>query len=247
MKENVEKLILKAKDLIIKEEFKTALEILEALYEHNPDSKKIRKVLIDTLFTYGGYLNDEYTLQYEKAKELFRRIIEIDPTNYRAHYNLGIANFNLENIEKAKECYEEAIKIKPDYKHCYYNLGLIYENEGDLREALKYYEQALEIDPRFPYAYNARNHLLSNLDELKKSRTITPQPQNLQKLKSLLEVSKRLKIEMIQNLLNIDKERLLELMIEWGKKYGFEIDGDYININKDRLPVLLKSLENGDV
>lgn len=37
---------------------------------------------------------------------MFKRIIEIDPTNYRAHYNLGIAYFNLNEIKKAKECYE---------------------------------------------------------------------------------------------------------------------------------------------
>ncbi len=60
---------------------------------------------------------------------MFKRIIEIDPTNYRAHYNLGIAYFNLNEIKKAKECYEEAIRIKPDYKHCLYYIGLIYERE----------------------------------------------------------------------------------------------------------------------
>ncbi|MHA1914387.1 MAG: tetratricopeptide repeat protein [Promethearchaeota archaeon] len=243
MAENVDELILKAKEFINNEEFKKALDILEALYKQNPESNKIKDVLVDALFVYGGYLNDEYTLQYEEAKNMFKRIIKIDPANYRAHYNLGIANFNLEKTDMAKKCYEEALKIKPDYKHCYYNLGLIHESEGELLEALKYYEKALEIDPRFPYAVNARNQILSNLEELKKSKATTLQSQSLQKLKSLLEVSKRIKIEMIQTLLNTDKENVLDLMIEWGKKYEFEIDGDYINVNKKKLPNLLKSLE----
>lgn len=241
--ENIEELILKAKELTNQERFEEALEILEKVFADKPDSEEAKMSLLETLFTYGGYLNDEYTLQYEKAKNMFNRIIEIDPTNYRAHYNLGIANFNLDEIEKAKECYEEAIRIKPDYKHCFYNIGLVYERKGNLQEALIYYEKALEIDPNFPYATSARSHILSNLDGLKKSSDISNQRRNIKQLKSILEVSKRIRIEMIQSLLNLEKEELFDLLIDWGKKYQFEIDGDFLNINKETLPDLVKSLD----
>jgi len=239
--DHIEELIEKAKKLANQEKFKEALETLENLFKNNPISEEVKNNLIETLFTYGGYLNDEYTLQYHEAEEVFKRIIQIDPNNYRAHYNLGIANFNLEKIEQAKQCYEKAIKIKPDYKHCFYNMGLIYEREENLQEALKYYEKALEIDPEFPYAFNARNHILANLERLQKGRAKN-QHKTLQQLKSLLEMSKRIKIEMIQTLLNIEKDKLLELLIDWGKKYQFEIDGDFLIINKEALPDLIKSL-----
>ena len=181
--EEIEELLKKTKELTQRHEFEEALEILENLFAKNPESKQVKENLIDTLLNYGGYLNDEYVLKYGEAEKIFKKVIEIDPTNYRAYYNLGIVNFNLDKIEKAKLCYEEAIRIKPDYKHCFYNLGLAYEKEGDLMEALQYYEKALEIDPKFPYAFNARNHLLTNLNELKKSK----QKQNIEQLKSLLE------------------------------------------------------------
>jgi len=239
--DHIEELIEKAKKLVNQEKFKEAIETLENLYKNNPISEEVKNNLIETLFTYGGYLNDEYTLQYHEAEEVFKRIIQINPNNYRAHYNLGIANFNLEKIEQAKQCYEKAIKIKPDYKHCFYNMGLIYEGEENLQEALKYYEKALEIDPEFPYAFNARNHILSNLESLQKGRAKN-QHKNLEQLKSLLEMSKRIKIEMIQTLLNIEKDKLLELLIDWGKKYQFELDGDFLIINKETLPDLIKSL-----
>ena len=242
--ENIEELIKKSKELTNQERFEESLEILERAFANNPNSKEVKESLLETLFVYGGYLNDEYTLQYNKAKEMFKRIIEIDPTNYRAHYNLGIANFNLDEIEKAKECYEEAVRIKPDYKHCLYSIGLIYEREGNLQEALRYYEKALEIDPKFLYATSARSHLLSNLDDLKKSSDISNQRRNIERLKSLLEVSKRIRIEMIQTVLNIEKEKLFDLLIDWGKKYQFEIDGDFLNINKETLPDLFKSLDD---
>jgi len=240
--DDIEGLLEKAKKLANQEKFKEALEILENLYKNNLNSEEVKKNIIETLFTYGGYLNDEYTLQYHEAKEMFKRIIQIDPNNYRAHYNLGIANFNLENIEQAKQCYEKAIKIKPDYKHCFYNMGLIYEEEGNLQEALKYYNKALEIDPQFIYAVNARNQILTNLEGLKEESTNLNQHKNLEQLKSLLEMSKRIKIEMIQTLLNIEKVKLLEILIDWGVKYQFEIDGEFLIINKETLPDLIKSL-----
>ncbi len=164
---NIKDLIDKVKVLKDQENYKEALEILEDLYEKNPDSEEIKKILIETLFSYGGYLNDIYTLKYEKAKESFKRIIEIDPNNYRAYYNTGIACFNLDKMEEAEKYYEKALEIKPDYKHCLYNLGLLHETNGDLQEALKYYERALRIDPKFTYALHARNEVRNKLDSLK--------------------------------------------------------------------------------
>ena len=73
---NIEALIIKAEELTAQEKFKEALEILEELFTNNPNSEIIKNSLIKTLFVYGGYLNDEYTLKYEEAKEKFRRIIE---------------------------------------------------------------------------------------------------------------------------------------------------------------------------
>ena len=247
MTDDIKEIIKKAVDFRSQENFEEALEILEDLYKNNSDSKQVRECLLETLLTYGGYLNDEFVVEYEKAIDMFQRIIEIDPTNYRAYYNLGIANFNLSKIKEAKECYEEAIKIKPDYKHCLYNIGLVYENEGDFQEALKYYEKALEIDPRFPYASNARNQILSNLEELKRSKTDFNQRENLETLKSLLEVSKRIRIDMIQSLLEVDQEKLYKVLIEWGKEYQCEIDGDFLIINKAKLPDLIKFLDDLEI
>ncbi|MFW9824760.1 MAG: tetratricopeptide repeat protein [Candidatus Thorarchaeota archaeon] len=244
MAESNNELILKAKGLAARELFEESLEILEKLYKYEPSSEHIEEALIDVLLKYGGYLNDEYVLQYEKAEQMFKKVIEIDPTNYRAHYNLGIVHFNLERHEKAKECYEKAIELKPDYYHCIYNLGLIYEREGDLKEALKYYEKALDIEPNFPYAIGARNHILSSLKELQRIEKLKQNQSKFEKLKSLLEISKRVKIEMIRSILNLDEDDLITLLIEWGKKYKFELDGEYLNVNKETLPELFKKLES---
>jgi len=160
-------LLEEAKSLRSQEKYEEALKILEDLYENKPDSGEIKDILIDTLFHYGGYLNDYYTLEYEKAKQLFERITIISPKNYRAHYNLGIAYFNLGQMENAKKSFEIALKIRPDYKYCLYNLGLLYEDMEQYEEALNLYEKALEIDSNFTYALTARSQIRKKLDDLR--------------------------------------------------------------------------------
>ena len=94
----------------------------------------------------------------------FKKILEIEPDNYRAIYNLGISYFNIGKIDKAMKAYNDAIKIKPDYKHCYYNIGLIHEVMNDFQKALKFYKKALEIDPKFIYALQAKKIVEQKLD-----------------------------------------------------------------------------------
>ena len=143
-----ENLIEEAKDLVSNEEFKKAIKILEDLYQQQPDID-VKNNLIDALFAYGGYLNDYYVLEYDKSINFFKRIIELDPENYRAHYNLGIAYFNLNRFEEALNSYKIAISIKPDNKHVYYNIGLLHEKTENLENAIESYEKALEIDPNY--------------------------------------------------------------------------------------------------
>jgi len=64
----------------------------------------------------------------------------------------------------------------------------------------------------------------------------------VEKLKSLLSMSKRVRFDMIQEILKVNKETLLQIIINWGKKNYCEIDGDYLNINKDSLTQFLEEL-----
>ena len=161
---SIEEIINKAKKLKNEEKFEEAIKLLENLFQQDQQSDVIKKNLIDLLFSYGGYLNDEFVVEYEKAVETFKKVLEIAPKNYKALYNLGIAYFNLGQIENALKAYNNAITIKPDYKHCFYNIGLIYETKENLSKALKYYEKALDIDPTFPYAIHARQFIRKKLD-----------------------------------------------------------------------------------
>jgi len=237
-----ENLIEKAKVLVRNEEFEEAVKILEELYQQQPDVD-IKNNLMDALFAYGGYLNDYYVLEYDESINFFKRIIELDSENYRAHYNLGIAYFNLNRFEEALNSYKIALSIKPDHKHVYYNIGLLYEKTEKLDDAIEAYEKALEIDPNYIYAMHSLKVVRQNLDNYMNSKSKNQEiKDNIEKLKSLLSMSKRVRFDMIQEILNVNKETLLQIIINWGKKKYCEIDGDYLIINKESLTQFLEEL-----
>ncbi|TFG01743.1 MAG: tetratricopeptide repeat protein [Promethearchaeota archaeon] len=165
---SIEDLLNKARKLHKDKRYEDSIEILENLFKKNPQSEDIKKELINVLFSYGIYLSDEFTKEFKKAIKYFNKILEIDPKNYRAIYNIGIAHFNMDDINNAMRAYNTAIKIKPDYKHCYYNIGLIYEVKENLKEALKFYKKALEIDPKFIYALQAKKYVKEKLNAQKR-------------------------------------------------------------------------------
>ena len=237
-----ENLIEKAKVLVRNEEFEKAIKILEDLYQQQPDID-VKNNLIDALFAYGGYLNDYYVLEYDKSINFFKRIIELDPENYRAHYNLGIAYFNLNRFEEALNSYKIAISIKPDNKHVYYNIGLLHEKTENFESAIEAYEKALKIDPNYIYAMHSLKVVRQNLDINVNPKSKTQEiKDNIEKLKSLLSMSKRVRFDMIQEILKVNKETLLQIIINWGKKNYCEIDGDYLIINKKSLTQFFEEL-----
>ncbi len=165
---STEDLLNKAKKLKNDKRYEESIEVLEDIFKKNPQSDEIRTELINVLLSCGVYLSDEFVMEFEEAIKYFNKILEIDPNNYRAIYNIGIAHFNMGDMNKAMIAYNDAIKIKPDYKHCYYNIGLIYEVKENLKEALKFYKKALEIDPKFIYALQAKKYAKEKLNAQKR-------------------------------------------------------------------------------
>jgi tetratricopeptide (TPR) repeat protein len=164
---NIQETIKKAKELKKEQKFEDGIKVLEELFQKEPQSDEIKEILIDILFSYGANLNDDYVAEHDKAIEIFKRIIEIDPMNYRGFYNLGISYFNLGLYEEALKSYNEAIRIKSDYEYCYYNIGLLYEAQNNLREALSYYNKALELEPKFAYAQHSKEIITRQIELLK--------------------------------------------------------------------------------
>lgn len=226
--------------------FKAAIELLEKLYKKDPKNNKVKEFLTNTLLDYAGELNDEFIREYNEALKILQKVIKIHPENYRALYNIGITYHNLGEYQNALDALNAALEINPDYKYCYYNIGLIYEDLHDFIKALKAYTKAVKIDKNFSYATQAKRdiqQLIDSSSELEIPILDKIDHKSLEKLKNLLKMSNTVKIEMLEEILKIEKPKVIDLIIGWGDKYQFKLDGDYLIINKETLPNLLKELE----
>ena len=91
---------------------------------------------------------------FNEVVNSYKKIVEIEPNNYKAHNNLGNALKELGKLEEAVISYHQAIKIKSDYKKAHFNLGNILNDFGKFKEAIPSLLLALKIDPNYDEVHN---------------------------------------------------------------------------------------------
>ena len=106
---------------------------------------------------------------HEAAKNLYEKVLKIDPNYARAHNNLGVIFKALGEHQKAKDCFEKAIEINPNYAHAHSNIGAIFNIFGDTKKAIDCYEKAIEIDPKHKDALYNLGGVFKNLGDTKKA------------------------------------------------------------------------------
>lgn len=74
---------------------------------------------------------------------------------------------------------------------------------------------------------------ISQIEQIKNIR------ENITKL---LSVSNKIKLDMMRDILQLNKDSFNNMILDWAVKYNFTIDGDYILINKDTLPNFIEEL-----
>ncbi len=102
----------------------------------------------------GNMLNDEeYETKgleagkegdYDKAIEYFEKAVEINPQNFSALGNLGVAHFHKGEYTKAITLYKNALIIKPNYVTAMYNLASVNSKINHKDEALKWLKKAID-------------------------------------------------------------------------------------------------------
>jgi len=89
----------------------------------------------------------DLTGQHDKAEELYKRVLHIDPSNSSAYQRLGIMESNRENWAAAKEYYAKAIETDPNNTDLAYNIGVSLYNQSKFEEAIPYFKKSLEFEP----------------------------------------------------------------------------------------------------
>jgi tetratricopeptide (TPR) repeat protein len=93
------------------------------------------------------------TASPEKARDAYRRAIELDPDHADAHTNLGRLLHEAGEVAAAAEHYRRALASRPDDVTAAFNLAVAFEDEGRTEDALAAYQRVLAEDPRYADAH----------------------------------------------------------------------------------------------
>ena len=107
----------------------------------------------------------------EEAEQLYRSILENQPTNLDVYNNLGVALQGLGRLDEAETSFKKAIGLKPDYAEAHFNLGNTLKNLGRLDEAETSFKKAIELKPDYAEAHNNLGGLFSKLNRLNEAET----------------------------------------------------------------------------
>jgi serine/threonine protein kinase/tetratricopeptide (TPR) repeat protein len=128
---------------------------LQAAENLNPDSVSVHLA--------AGKLS-EAEGQYEKAREQYVRVKDIEPRNADAFVRIAGVYDKLNMPEKALEAYQTAIEIDPTYYEPYEYLGVFYYRRGQYTEAAEQFKKVTELAPGMYRAYSNLAGALENLD-----------------------------------------------------------------------------------
>ncbi|MFH1860349.1 MAG: DUF2723 domain-containing protein [bacterium] len=82
----------------------------------------------------------------------FREMVNINPSDGDARYNLGAVYGTMQDYRKAIIEFNKSLRIKPNNVSAYYGLGMSYQKIGKLDKARQVYSKVLELSPGDPTA-----------------------------------------------------------------------------------------------
>ena len=59
----------------------------------------------------------------------------------------------------------------------------------------------------------------------------------------MMEVSTKIKIDMMHDVLGLDKSIFNKKLFDWAAQFGFTIDGDYLIVNRDSIDNFINELD----
>lgn len=114
-------------------------------YEYFAAALKIKPKGVDALF--GRAVFNQQVRNYKSALLDYRKVIDIDPQNYLAYYNVGYINYENGFMDEAIRNWNICTQMNPFYANAFYMKGLVYEEQKNKTEARIQYKVALDLDP----------------------------------------------------------------------------------------------------
>lgn len=105
----------------------------------------------------------------ERGMMLLAKVLELEPGNAVAHYQLGVALDEQQRTREALDCYEQAIRASPGFAEAHNNRGVALKALSRLEEALASFERAIELKPDYGKAHANLGNALSQLKRSNKA------------------------------------------------------------------------------
>ena len=126
----------------------------------------IISVAVIGYFATATYLRNRV---WQDSVTLWSDVLSKNPSNYRAHNNLGNALKDRGDVRGALGHYREALQIKPDFGDVHNNLGNALMRQGKLDEAIAHLQKAVRFEPGYASAYNNLGVALAANGDLKEA------------------------------------------------------------------------------
>jgi protein O-mannosyl-transferase len=111
--------------------------------------KAVLWIMVIPIFAFLMALTILRVEKWRDSKTLFTDAIAHTEENYQAHYLLGMAKVQEQEITKAMNHYREAIRIRPMFVQAHNSLGHLLMIQGRYGEALSQFEETLRIRSDF--------------------------------------------------------------------------------------------------
>ncbi len=103
---------------------------------------------------------------YDSELTLWQDVLDTQPKNFIAHYNLGIQLARENRPQEALQEYQAAIQLNPVYAEPHNNMGNILLEFGKIPEAIASYEEALRLNPNYARAHNNMGTALAEMGKI---------------------------------------------------------------------------------
>lgn len=81
------------------------------------------------------------------AEDAYLRVIQLDPQNKFAYYNLGVIDQGQGDLQGAERHYRTTLGLDPDFVPALFNLAILRTEAGFADEAVNLYEHLIEVTP----------------------------------------------------------------------------------------------------
>ncbi len=141
----------------------------------------VKRGKIDVEVYYNMAFNYVELEEFDKAKEMFKKCIILEPNNPYAHKDLGVLYLKMNLYDWALDEIKQAIELEDNVAEFHYSLGVVYMMLSDIEQAKKEFLKSRELDSEnadnlayLGYVYILENDLNTAEEILHKAIKISP-------------------------------------------------------------------------